>query len=306
MEEILKLVKIKMDKGVTMPLLKVEAHIPKKHFKSANMALGHIAAAQKTAWLRNYGEEIFAKAMAEQFSLVAVEPDESKLPEIQIKEDVKEIIEELQEIEKELAQITADKAVHDSKVTQHKENKTLLRSLTKKLAKDNDNAELKEEAIEIETSIASYERTTLEFKASITRTKTTLAARKKSSGKVVAKEMRRIETTKRKNYIEAKIKANEFQHLFTECHMLVICYNITERSYDPSNWFPSSKGLTDGATSTGIIWSDDDLSTLKSTTFIGGGKYSRDEYVIHIYISDKMEELVEIMNEKLNANNILF
>lgn len=258
---------------------KLEARfsIPKTQVKNANTPLMHIVAAQKSAWIRSYSEQIWAKEAKEQFNITAIEPKPSELKEFPISDEVKTILQDIEEIDKELEEVLTERTIHDGLLPQYKKWKTELR-----VAKKDNNESLFEE---LEESIHSYEKKLATLKASAQRLKASKAAIKKRTSKEVSKELRKVEGNKRKDYISKKLELNSHQQLFEECAVIVRVSNITAHKFDAANFYPTVKAILDGATDTGIIWPDDNNDIIKGgVLFLDGGKSEDKEYKFDIEI----------------------
>lgn len=234
----------------------------------------HLVAAQKSSWIREYAEPIWVQAIKEQFDLTAIEPNPNSLPEIEINDDVKDVIEQLKRLDEDISTTLEEKAVHDGLITEYRSWKAELRKL-----KGVNTSEL-------EKKISTYETNTAVIKASLARLKSTKTAIKKRSSKEVSKELRRIESLKRNNYIKAKLDANKDQFLFKKCAVIVRVYNISNHEFDAPNFGLTLKPILDAGTDSGLLWEDDNNSIIEGgVLFLSGGKSPvKGEYMFEIEV----------------------
>lgn len=261
--------------------LKAIFTIPKKHFKSSNMAMGHIVAAQKSAWIRQFAGPVWEAAVLEQFGITAVEPTEDQLTKIPVSDEVQVVMDQVKELETEVLSITEERKAHEAKVDSYKTAKADLRAL--KRLKDDSTAV--ERIVEKELEIAEYETTLDGLKASQKRLKSTLQAVKKRHGKDITKELRRVSNAERRDYLAKKLEVNAHQQLFTECAVIVTAHNISKHLFDAPNFYPTVKPILDGATDAGVVWEDDNNTVITGGVLFQSGEHlSRENYVIEIEV----------------------
>lgn len=261
--------------------LKAVFTIPKKHFKSSNMALGHIVAAQKSAWIRQYAGPVWEEAVLEQFGIKALEPTEDQLTKIPVSDEVQTVMDQVKELEAEVASVTAERKDHEAKVDTYKAAKAELRALKRK----KDDPAAVAATVDKELEIAEYETTLDALKASQKRLKATLQSVKKRHGKDISKELRRVNNAERRNYLAKKLEINSHQQLFTECAVVVTAHNISKHLFDAPNFYPTVKPILDGATDAGVVWEDDNNTVITGGVLFQAGEHlSRENYVIEIEV----------------------
>jgi len=270
-----------------MTILRATFEIPKNKFKNANAPMGHVIAAQKSAWIKKYASEVWEKALKEQHNLVAIEPSEDQLPVFEISDAAKELTNSIKAVEEELQEIQKQQDEHNTKLPEHKLNKAELR----KLRNPKTDADIARKLV-LEDLVAEYDHTTATLKADVARTKKKFSTIKSANSKTLAKEMRKVEGNKQKAYIKKKIEINEFQHLFKTAHALIICRNVTMHNNDAGNFQTSIKPIVDAGTETGILWEDDNNKILLTTTLTGGKMISKEYYVIELILCDKIEDVI--------------
>lgn len=260
--------------------LSISFSVPKEKIKNSNAALSHIIAAQKSAWLRSFAEPIWSEEIFKQFGIKAIEPKIEDLPKINLTPEAEAIQQHLYTFQQDLEQIEKEEIELKNNLSEHKNNKTLLKNLKKQKTEF-------EKIVELEEKINSYDRKTLENKAAKSRLKATISNIKKTQLPSVSKELRKIESLNKKNYIKKKLELNSHQQLFTECAVIVKVHNISSHAYDSPNFYPTIKPILDAGTDTGVLWADDNNSIITGgVLFLPGEMKSRNEYVMEIDIVD--------------------
>lgn len=255
--------------------------IPKKNFKSSNMALGHIVAAQKSAWIRQYAGPVWEAAVLEQFGITAIEPTEDQLDKVPVTDEVQKVLDQVKDLEAEILEVTNERKEYEDRADQHKTAKADLRGL-KRLKNDPESAS---KIVEKELEIAEYETALDSLKASQKRLKATLQAVKRRHGKEITKELRRVNNAERRNYLAKKLELNSHQQLFTECAVVVTAHNISKHLFDAPNFYPTVKPILDGATDAGVVWEDDNNTVITGGVLFQSGEHlSRDNYIIEIEV----------------------
>jgi hypothetical protein len=101
------------------------------------------------------------------------------------------------------------------------------------------------------------------------------------------KQDRRRSNADRKSYIKEKLALNEKRLLFPGIVRFDVRSNvITKHDFDAPNCWPTVKPLQDGGTDTCVLWHDDNNNFIKHTSFYGGGKVSKDKYVIDVIVTE--------------------
>lgn len=272
-------------------ILKARFTIPKNKIKNANAPLGHIIAAQRSAWIRDYSLDVWAQAIEDQFKVTAIEPTEDLINADEYPEEVRDIqgkikslTEDMEEADNELKALLASDC--DYKIW--KKERTALK---RKATENSDALEL------IEEKIFNYEEKIKALKALKARRKSSLASFKRSREKDSKKLIRKTESNNKKKYIEAKIKLNTFQHIFEKCFVVVTVHNITNRDFDSPNFYPTLKPILDAGTDTGVLWEDDNNRIIRSTTFLPGTNLDRNNYILDIEIFENMEDFYEKLRD---------
>lgn len=277
--------------------LEAKFFIPKKYFKNANAPMGHIIAAQKTSWIREYAESVWKDEIEKQFRIIAMEP--KSLKKIETSERVLGLINKTDDLEKKLKDIRVERKIHDDRHDEIRQYKLLIRTLKKN---NNNNDELSR----LKDIVYDYEKEEQELKIAAKNVRSLKAHWKTNNNKEINKELRRVAKEKRKDYISKKLNINKSQQLFTTCHALVLCQNVTDHTFDASNFSPTFKSIADGGTDTGVLWYDDNNSILLSTTFAKGKIKDKDNYVLQVFIFDNVCQLANKITEELsNGNEIL-
>lgn len=73
------------------------------------------------------------------------------------------------------------------------------------------------------------------------------------------------------------------------CIVDVVIYSPTKAIYDPPNWYATVKPLMDGMTDSGV-WSDDNYTVIKCTTFRHGGYTTNSKWKIELNIYEVTNE----------------
>lgn len=263
---------------MTTTTLKATFSVPRTKIKNANMALNHIVAAQKSAWIREYAEQVWKDAVKEQHGIVAKEPQAKDLPTFEVSEETQSILDHLEEIDRDLLANANEKALLETLAPTYKATKATLRTLKKDPLKQ-------DEVLKAESEIADYDRRLAEQKAAATRLRATKASVKKRTGKEVARELRKIESAKRRSYIANKLSINSHQQLFKNCAVIIRVNNITDHDFDSPNFYPTVKPILDAATDAAVIWADDNNNVISGgVLFLPGKKSGTKEYVFEIEI----------------------
>lgn len=262
----------------TTKSLKATFSIPRTKIKNANLAMNHIVAAQKSAWIREYAETVWADAVKEQHSVTAIEPNAEDLIKIEVRAEIQDMIDNLKSFDDDIKSKEEEKASHAVLKKNYQEWKKELRSL-KKTSKD------VTETLNLEQKIADYDKKTAAITADIKRLKAAKASAKQRSSKDIAKELRKIEGSKRRNYISQKLSLNSQNQLFNKCAVIVRVSNITAHEFDAANFYPTVKPILDAATDTGVVWPDDNNSIISGgVLFLSGGKSATKDYIFEIEI----------------------
>jgi len=272
-------------------ILKARFIIPKNKIKNANAPLGHIIAAQRSAWIREYSVDVWGEAIREQFNIEAIEPSVEDVGALEYPEEVREIQEKIQSLTDDMNEADSKLKELQSNDSEYKSWKKERTSLKRKAAENFEKLE------EIEQKIFEYEEKISSLKALKVRRKASLASFKKSREKDSKKLIRKTESNNKKKYIEAKIKANAFQHIFEKCFVVATVHNITNRDFDSPNFYPSLKPILDAGTDTGVLWEDDNNRIIRSTTFLPGTNLDRNNYILDIEIFESIEEFYEKLKE---------
>lgn len=265
----------------TKKTLKATFSVPRTKVKNANMALNHIVAAQKSAWIREYAEGVWAEAVKDQHGLVAKEPKQSDLPTYEVSEDTQKVLDHLEELDADLKTNDSERLYLLGLQPTYKEWKATLRAAKK-------DATRKLEVLDLEEKIADYDLRSAAQKAGVKRLRATKASVKRLSGKEVAKELRKIEGAKRRSYISHKLALNSNEQLFQTCAVLIRVSNITAHEFDAANFYPTVKPILDGATDSALVWPDDNNSVITGgILFLQGSQKSKTDYIFEIEIVEE-------------------
>lgn len=272
--------------------LNIVIKIPKKRIKNANASMNHMVSAAKTAWIRDNTFEIWKDTIHEQLNITAVEPTIETV--IELKEETVETLKTLEELKEKIEEAKAQLKKHESEDSEYKQYKKERGILLRKKDKDT------KKIAELSEKIDEYDKVTNEIKSTIRRrTQTWRNVRNKEMPKV-KKDKRSVETQNRRRYIEAKIEANKFQHIFDECFVVIKVHNITNRDFDAPNFYPTVKAIIDAGTDTGVLWEDDNNRIIKSMIFLPGKNIDRDNYVFDINIVSDINSMTELIEENKN------
>lgn len=263
-------------------ILIVNFIIPKNRIKNANTPMNYIVSANKSAWIREYAEEIWTEAIKNQFNITAIEPVKK---EIKLDLETQENLNRLNELEAEVNEVNDLLKTHISNDLEYKEAKKSIRlKNTSEIIKSKNKEKIDE-----------YEETLTKLKTLKQRRTLTLRNFKKMQSTEIKKAIRKAEAKNKKEYVKEKIKINEFQHLFKQCHITVTINNITNRDFDAPNFAPTSKNLIDAGTDTGILWEDDNNNIIKSMTFLAGNNVDRNNYHIDINVYEDINDMTKAL-----------
>lgn len=258
--------------------LRVRFDVPKDKYKGSNTRDNDIVSRQKSAWLRSIGEQAWATAVANEFGVEAVEPTEWETasreltPSEQKTRDAydrqKTVVDDLEDRVQTMAgSIEALKTVmktagrDSTEYREARENRSALES------------DLKQARAQLRLESKLLTRCKHAFEA---------ACKKQDA---------RRAGVDRKSYIAAKLEANKDRLVFPGTVKMAVQSNIvTAHDFDAPNCWPTVKPLQDGGTDSCVLWRDDNNAIIKETSFYGGGKASKDCYVIEMIVTELSRE----------------
>lgn len=265
--------------------------VPKKRYKGSNVMTNRMVDQAKSQWLRENAEKIWTHALESQCGIVAKEPEESewRLDEV---EDPRLIAARQAKLEQE--QVVRDKELELSLL---KSMDADFREKRRELRKTHDEG--------LAISVKSYDEKLASLKNDLKTERKMLTAAKNELKKLEKKASARHSTSERKAYIKAKMKLNDDNRLFQgPVEMMVRTNVITDHIFDAPNSWPSIKPIQDGGTDTCVLWADDNNEYIKSTTFYGGWKASRDFYVMEIIVRPLEDDFVDPFGEKIHLRDV--
>jgi hypothetical protein len=255
-------------------VLRVRFTIPREHYKGSNTGDNDITSRQKSAWLRAYGEKVWGSAIEHEFGLIALEPSSWNLSSTDYTPTERKAFDDYD------AQKCIVSSLED-KISQMKsglsalktENRTIPRSAYKH--------------VELSGKIRAVEDDLRGVKLQYRLESKILTRYKNMFRKTHEKQDRRRSNADRKSYIKEKLALNEKRLLFPGIVRFDVRSNvITKHDFDAPNCWPTVKPLQDGGTDTCVLWHDDNNNFIKNTSFYGGGKASKDKYVIDVIVTE--------------------
>lgn len=268
--------------------LSVRFKVPKKRVKNANTSMNYIVSANKSAWLREFAEEVWQEAIKEQFGLEAEEPEIEK---IEVNEETQEAIDRIEELKNEAEEADKELKAHEKGAV--REAYILARRILRYPDKRTE-----EEIEKSKKAIHEYEERMKNLKALKKRRTTTLRNFRKIQNKEIQRALRKNDRENRKLYVKEKSLLNKDSQLFRRCHVAITVHNITNRDFDSPNFFPTVKPIIDAGTDTGILWEDDNNNVIRSTVFLAGTNLNRDHYILDIDIYEDLNDLMKKVEER--------
>ena len=261
--------------------LRVRFDIPKDKYKGSNTRDNDIVSRQKSSWLRSMGEQAWAIAVKNEFGVEAIEPVEWATAS-------KDLTPSEQKTRAAYDKQAGVVAALEDKIHTIEGSLEALKTVLKTSSRDSTvhrEASENKKALEEDLKKAKAQ-SRLESKL-LTRCKHAFEAAHK-------KQDARRASADRKSYIAAKMKANAGRLVFPGTVKIAIQSNIvTAHDFDAPNCWPTVKPLQDGGTDSCVLWRDDNNAIIKETSFYGGGKASKDCYVIEMIITELSREPVD-------------
>jgi hypothetical protein len=255
-------------------VLRVRFTIPREHYKGSNTGDNDITSRQKSAWLRAYGEKVWGSAIEHEFGLIALEPSSWNLSSTDYTLTERKAFDDY-DAQKRIVSSLEDKISQmESGLSALKtENRTIPRSAYKH--------------VELSGKIRAVEDDLRGVKLQYRLESKILTRYRNMFRKTHEKQDRRRSNADRKSYIKEKLALNEKRLLFPGIVRFDVRSNvITKHDFDAPNCWPTVKPLQDGGTDTCVLWHDDNNNFIKHTSFYGGGKVSKDKYVIDVIVTE--------------------
>jgi hypothetical protein len=255
-------------------VLRVRFTIPREHYKGSNTGDNDITSRQKSAWLRAYGEKVWGSAIEHEFGLIALEPSSWNLSSTDYTLTERKAFDDY-DAQKRIVSSLEDKIsqMESSLSALKTENRTIPRSAYKH--------------VELSGKIRAVEDDLRGVKLQYRLESKILTRYRNMFRKTHEKQDRRRSNADRKSYIKEKLALNEKRLLFPGIVRFDVRSNvITKHDFDAPNCWPTVKPLQDGGTDTCVLWHDDNNNFIKHTSFYGGGKVSKDKYVIDVIVTE--------------------
>lgn len=261
--------------------LRVRFDVPKDKYKGSNTRDNDIVSRQKSAWLREMGEQVWATAVKNEFGVEAIEPtvwETSSRKLTPSEQSTKNAYDKQSGI---VADLEDKRRTIEGSVE-------ALKTVLKTSPRD---STAHSEALENRKAL---EEDLKAVKAQL-RLESKLLTRCKHAFEAACKKQdSRRNSADRKSYLKAKMEANAGRLVFPGTVKLAIQSNVvTAHDFDAPNCWPTVKPLQDGGTDSCVLWRDDNNAIIKETTFYGGGKASSDCYVIEMIITELSREPVD-------------
>ena len=255
-------------------VLRVRFIIPKEHYKGSNTGDNDIVSRQKSAWLRAYGEKVWGSAIEHEFGLTALEPSSWELSSTDYTPTERKTFDDY-EAQRGVVSSLVDK------ISLMESNLSSLKTRNKAVPRSSyEHGELSGKIRLMEDELKDVKRQhRLESKI--------LTRYRNLFRKTHERQDRRRSHADRKSYIKEKLALNDKRLLFPGIVRFDVRSNvITKHDFDAPNCWPTLKPLQDGGTDTCVLWHDDNNNFIKHTSFYGGGKVSKDEYVIDVIVTE--------------------
>lgn len=243
--------------------------IPRKRYKNSNTTGNRMADQAKSQWLRAHAEQVWSYALERQHGIVALEPsdDEWRTPSDDAGPDGDDDIKQQESI-----------------VNGISDEVESLRGMSKDVTRwRREYRTTGDEAIH--ACITDYENRLNDARERLKYERKLLTMLRSDKRKTERRDTMKRRTVERKAYIDAKMRLNRDRRLFNgPVRMMVRTNMVTDHVFDAPNSWPSVKPIQDGGTDTAILWEDDNNDYIRSTTFYGGWRASREYYVIEIIV----------------------
>lgn len=260
--------------------------VPKNRYKGSNVVTNRIVDQNKSQWLRNYAEKVWTHALKTQCGITAKEPADANW-RLEQEDDPK------------LAEMKTALRVQEDYVSSKESSLEDLKAKTA-VYKEWKNEYRKTKDPSLKALIDDYDSRMAALKNDLKTERKLLTRARNEVKKIQHKADVHHSSAERKSYIKSKMALNENNRLFkSKIRMMVRTNVITDHIFDAPNSWPSIKPIQDGGTDTCILWADDNNDYIKSTTFYGGWKASRDYYVMEIIVESIPEDFEDPFDDKI-------